>query len=292
MAHRAIGLNFIDTYHRSGLYKVSLPSGLGLEAAGVVEEVGPGVDAVRVGDRVAYAGGPLGAYAENRVMPADRLVKLPDAIDFETAAAMMLKGMTVEYLLRRTFKVKPGMTVLWHAAAGGVGLIACQWLRALGVTMIGTVGSEEKAALAHAHGCTHTIVYTRESVVERVRALTGGKGVPVVFDAVGKSVYESSLDCLAPRGMYVNFGNASGPIPPVDALMLSRKGSLYLTRPTLSHYTADRRELLDSAAALFDAVADGRVSIDIGQRLALADAAEAHRALESRRTTGSTVLLV
>lgn len=292
VAHRAVGLNFIDTYHRNGLYKVSLPNGLGIEAAGVVEAVGAGVAAVRVGDRVAYAGGPLGAYAQKRVMPADRLVKLPEAIDFQTAAAMMLKGMTVEYLIRRTFKVAPGMTVLWHAAAGGVGLIACQWLRALGVTMIGTVGSDEKAALARAHGCTHTIVYTRENIVERVRALTGGKGVPVVFDAVGKSVYEASLDCLAPRGMYVNFGNASGPIPPVDALMLSHKGSLYLTRPTLVHYTAERTELLQSAAALFDVVADGRVTIDIGQRYALADAGQAHRALEARRTTGSTVLLV
>lgn len=292
IAQRAAGLNFIDVYHRNGLYKVRLPGGLGLEAAGVVEAVGPGVDGLQVGDRVAYAGGVPGAYAQARVMSAERLVKLPDAIDFETAAAMMLKGMTVEYLIRRTFEVAPGMTVLWHAAAGGVGLIACQWLRALGVTAIGTVGSDEKAALARAHGCTHTVNYLRENLVERVRKLTGGRGVPVVYDAVGRAVYEASLDCLAPRGMYVNFGNASGPVPPVDALMLSHKGSLYFTRPTLIHYTATREALQQSAAALFAVVADGRVQVRIGQRFPLAEAAQAHRALEARRTTGSTILFI
>jgi NADPH2:quinone reductase len=288
----AIGLNFIDTYHRSGLYKLpSLPSGIGVEGAGVVEAIGLGVTEVAVGDRVAYAGGPLGAYAQLRLVPADRLVKLPDAIADRTAAAMMLKGMTVEYLIRRTYAVRPGQTVLWHAVAGGVGLIACQWLRHLGVTVIGTVGSKEKAELAREHGCTHAIIYTEEDFVERVREITGGKGVPVVFDSVGKSTFPKSLDCLEPRGLFVGFGNASGKPDPFDMLILSDKGSLYLTRPTLFTYTKTRDDLIESASHLFDVVERGAVRIRIGSEFPLASAAEAHRALESRSTTGSTLLL-
>jgi NADPH:quinone reductase len=287
----AAGLNFIDIYQRNGLYPVTLPSVLGLEGAGVVEAIGAGVSEVAPGDRVAYAGPPIGAYAEVRLMPADRLVRLPDAISFETAAAMMLKGMTAEYLIRRTFKVEPGMTVLFHAAAGGVGLIACQWLRALGATVIGTVGSDEKAARALAHGCAHAIIYTRENFVARVKELTSGRGVPVVSDSVGQDTYLGSLDCLAPRGIYVNFGNASGPIPAIEPLLLSQKGSLYLTRPSLNHYIAQRAELLASTRELFAVVVSGQVKISIGQRFPLAEAAAAHRALESRQTTGSTLLL-
>jgi NADPH2:quinone reductase len=289
--HEAIGINFIDTYHRSGLYALPMPTGIGSEAAGVVEAVGEGVVDIAVGDRVAYAGASPGSYADARLIAADRLVKLPDAIDFETAAAMMLKGMTVEYLVRRTFRVEPGMTVLWHAAAGGVGLIACQWLSAMGVTVIGTVGSREKAELARAHGCTHVIDYTRESFVERVRELTDGKGVPVVYDSVGRTTFMGSLDCLRPRGMLVVFGNASGKPDPFDPQLLSTKGSLYLTRPTLFAYTAARSDLLESAAALFDAVTKGRVKIEIHQRWKLADVQAAHRALESRATTGSSILV-
>ena len=231
--HTAVGVNYIDTYHRSGLYKLPLPSGLGAEAAGVVEAVGSGVDWVKPGDRVAYCGGPLGAYSEARVMPADRLVKLPEGISEASAATLMLKGLTVQYLFRQTRKLEAGDTILFHAAAGGVGLIACQWARALGVTMIGTVGSDEKAALAKANGCTHTIVYTRENFVERVKALTGGKGVPVVYDGIGKDTFPASLDCLSPRGLWVSYGNASGAVPPMDIMLLSQKGSLYATRPTL-----------------------------------------------------------
>jgi NADPH2:quinone reductase len=289
--HAAVGVNYIDTYHRGGLYKVPLPSGLGTEAAGVVEAVGAGVDWVKKGDRVAYCGGPLGAYATERVLPADRLVRLPEAIDDRTAATLMLKGLTVQYLFRQTRKLEPGDTILFHAAAGGVGLIACQWARALGVTMIGTVGSDEKAALAKAHGCTHTIVYTRENFVERVKALTDGKGVPVVYDAVGKDTFPASLDCLQPRGLFVSFGNASGAIPPFDILLLSQKGSLYATRPTLLTYAATRQSLTAMAAELFDLVRAGKIRSEARQTFALKDAAAAHRALESRATTGATVLL-
>src|SRR5215470_14177069 len=234
LRHHAAGLNYIDVYHRSGLYKLPLPSGIGMEGAGVIEVVGTGVSDLKAGDRVAYAS-PIGSYSEVRIAPADRLVKLPEAISFETAAGMMLKGMTVQYLIKRTFKVQPGMTVFVHAAAGGVGLIACQWLKSLGVKVIGTVGSDAKAATAKAHGCDHPIVYTRENFVERVKEITSGKGVPVVYDAVGKDVFAGSLDCLSPMGMYVNFGNASGPVPPFDPLLLSQKGSLFMTRRTLMH---------------------------------------------------------
>ncbi|MBI4706042.1 MAG: quinone oxidoreductase [Deltaproteobacteria bacterium] len=293
LKHTAVALNLIDTYHRSGLYPLpALPHGLGVEAAGVVEAVGEGVGvgAVKIGDRVAYAGAP-GAYAEERLVPADRLVPLPDGIDDEQAAAMMLKGMTVEYLIRRTFRVEAGMTVLWHAAAGGVGLIACQWLAHLGATVIGTVGSDEKAALARAHGCRYPLVHGRESFIARVRELTAGKGVPVVYDSVGKDTFEGSLQCLARRGMLVSFGNASGPPAPLDPLVLSRLGSLFLTRPTLFDYTASREELLSSAAALFDVVRSGAVKIEVRQRWPLHRAAEAHRAIEARQTTGSSVLV-
>ncbi len=288
----AIGLNYIDTYHRTGLYPVpSLPHAIGMEAAGVVEEIGEGVTEVGPGDRVAYACPPPGAYADVRLIAAGKLVRLPDSIDERTAAAMMLQGMTVEYLIRRTFRVERGMTVLFHAAAGGVGLIACQWLAHLGATVIGTVGSDEKAALAREHGCAHPIVYTREDFVERVREITGGRGVPVVYDSVGQATFQGSLDCLARRGMLVAFGNASGAPPPLDPLLLSRKGSLFLTRPGLMDYTATREELLECAAALFDVVQKGAVKIAVRQTWPLREAAEAHRALEARRTTGSTILL-
>ncbi|PXV70597.1 NADPH:quinone reductase-like Zn-dependent oxidoreductase [Sinimarinibacterium flocculans] len=288
--HHAVGVNFIDTYHRGGLYPVPLPSGLGSEAAGVVETVGEGVTQLRAGDRVAYAGGPLGAYAESRVMPAAPLLKLPDGIGFDTAAAMMLKGLTAQYLLRQTFVVQPGQTILLHAAAGGVGLIAAQWARALGATVIGTVGSDDKAELARAHGCAHVINYRRENVVEHVREITGGRGVPVVYDGVGKDTFFASLDCLAPRGLLVSYGNASGAVPPFALLELSNRGSLYVTRPTLVHYTATRDALEAAAAELFDAVASGAVRIEIAQRYPLADAAIAHADLQARRTTGSIVL--
>lgn len=290
--HTAIGLNYIDTYHRSGLYPVaSLPSGLGMEAAGIVEAVGPGVSEVAPGQRVAYAGGALGAYCERRIFPAARLVPLPDNVTDDVAAAVMLKGMTAEYLVRRTFPVQPGQVVLWHAAAGGVGLLGCQWLKHIGATVIGTVGSDDKAELAKAHGCEHVIVYTREDFVARVRALTGGKGVPVVFDSVGKSTFEGSLDCLAPRGMMVSFGNASGKPPLLNVNSLSERGSLFVTRPTLMSYTSTRAELLQSAGAVFDLIAKGVLRVEVRQRWRLAEAADAHRALESRVTTGSSVLL-
>ncbi len=291
VVHKAVGLNYIDTYHRSGLYPLPLPSGLGLEAAGVVEAIGPGVADIAVGDRVAYSGGPVGAYAQARVMPADRLVRLPDAISFEQGAAMMLQGMTSQYLLRRTYRVQPGDTILIHAAAGGVGLIVCQWAKALGATVIGTVGSDAKAELARAHGCDHTIVYTREKFADRVREITGGAGLPVVYDSIGKDTFMDSLACLRPLGMMVNFGSASGPVPPFDIGALARMGSLFLTRPTLFTYAAKRSDLLAMAGELFDVVSSGKVKIDINQRYALADAAQAHRDLEGRRTTGSTILL-
>ncbi len=290
--HTAVGLNFIDVYHRTGLYPVpSLPSGLGQEAAGVVEAVGEGVADLKPGDRVAYASPPLGAYAEARLMPADRLVPLPGDIHERTAAAMMLQGMTAQYLLRRTYPVQPGDPVLIHAAAGGVGLIACQWAAYLGAVVIGTVGSDEKAALAQAHGCAHPIVYTQENFVERVKAITGGEGVAVVYDGVGKDTFMPSLDCLRPLGMIVNYGNASGPAPALEPILLAAKGSLFLTRPTLMAYTAKRHDLLTSAKELFEVVESGIVKIEIHQTWPLAEAAEAHRAMEGRKTTGSSLLL-
>lgn len=288
----AVGLNFIDIYHRTGLYPPpSLPATLGLEGAGVVEEVGPGVEEVNPGDRVAYAGGPLGAYAEARLIPADRLVRLPTNISDAQAAAMMLKGMTAQYLLRRTYRVQKGDTILVHAAAGGVGLLMCQWAKHLGATVIGTVGSDDKAELARAHGCDHPIVYTRENFMQRVRELTNGAGVPVVYDSVGKDTFMGSLDCLRPMGLMVSFGNASGMVPPFSIGVLSAKGSLYLTRPTLMVYTARREDLLDSAAELFDVIGPGIVKVEINRTYALKDAADAQRELEARKTTGSTVLL-
>jgi len=287
----AIGLNFIDTYHRSGLYPLPLPSGIGLEAAGVVEAVGNGVTHVKPGDRVGYAGGPPGAYSEVRLIPADRLVKVPSAISDKQVAAMMLKGLTVQYLIRRVYRVERGETVLFHAAAGGVGLIACQWLKALGVTVIGTVGSDEKAKIAKAHGCDHTIVYTRENFVERVKQITGGAKVPVVFDSVGKDTFMGSLDCLKPRGLLAMFGNGSGPVAAFDLNLLAAKGSLYVTRPSLMVYTARREDLEAGAKELFDMVKSGKVKIEVNQTYKLADAAQAHRDLEARKTTGSTVLM-
>lgn len=287
----ACGLNYIDIYHRSGLYPVPLPSGIGLEGAGVVEAVGADVRHVKAGDRVAYAGGPLGGYSELRTIPADRLVKLPDTIDFQHAAAMMLQGLTAAYLLRRTYRVQAGDTVLIHAAAGGVGLIACQWAKALGATVIGTAGSAEKAALAQAHGCDHVIAYRQENFVERVREITGGKGVAVVYDGVGKDTFMGSLDCLSPLGMMVTFGNASGPVAPLDLLLLSQKGSLFVTRPTLMHYTATRTDLERLAGELFDVVDGAKVRIEVNQTYPLRDAAQAQIDLAARKTTGSTVLL-
>ena len=291
LRHHAVGLNYIDTYHRSGLYPVPLPSGIGLEAAGVVEAVGEGVTDLQPGDRVAYAGGPLGAYAERRNIPADRLVRLPDALSFEQGASMMLQGLTAQYLLRRTYRVQPGDTILIHAAAGGVGLIVCQWAKALGATVIGTVGSDDKAALARQYGCDHTIVYTRESVSGRVRELTGGEGVAVVYDSIGQDTFMDSLACLRPLGMMVSFGNASGPVAPFDPGLLGKMGSLFLTRPSLFAYSARRDDLLAMAEDLFAVVLSGVVRLSINQRFSLQDAATAHRELEARRTTGSTVLL-
>ena len=287
----AIGVNFIDTYHRSGLYPMPLPSGLGSEAAGVIEAVGPGVAGLKTGDRVAYTGNPVGSYAEARLYPADRLVKIPEAVTDQQAACMMLKGMTVQYLIHRTFKPKPGDTVLWHAAVGGVGLIACQWLKALGVNVIGTVGSDAKVALAKKAGCAHVINYSTENFTQRVKEITGGKGVPVVYDSVGKSTWEGSLDCLQPRGMMVSFGNASGAVAPVNIGILAQKGSLYLTRPTLVNYTATRTDLEETAKSLFDIVASGKVKIEVTGTYKLADAAKAHGDLEGRKTTGSIILV-
>lgn len=291
LRHTAVGLNYIDVYHRTGLYPQPLPFTPGLEAAAVVEAVGDGVEGLKPGDRVGYCAGPIGAYAESRIYPADRLVKLPDWLDDRTAAAMLLQGMTAQYLLRRTYRVQPGDTVLIHAAAGGVGLIACQWAKSLGATVIGTVGSEEKAELARAHGCDHPILYRTEDLVARVKEITGGRGVPVVYDSVGKDTFETSLDCLAPRGMMVSFGNASGPVPPFSLLELGKRGSLFITRPALFHYVGTRQELLDTAADLFAVVRDRRVRVEVRQTYDLRDAAQAHRDLEARKTTGSTVLL-
>jgi NADPH2:quinone reductase len=287
----AVGVNYIDTYHRSGLYPLPLPSGLGAEAAGVVEALGSGVDYLKVGDRVAYGLSPVGAYAQARVLPADRLVKLPDGIDDRVAATLMLKGLTVQYLFRQTFPLHGGETILFHAAAGGVGLIACQWARALGVTMIGTVGSDEKAALAKANGCAHTIVTTRENFVDRVKEITGGKGLPVVYDSVGKDTFPASLDCLQPRGMFVTFGNSSGPIAAFNVGLLAQKGSLYMTRPTLFNYASKRSDLTAMADDLFAQVLKGNIKSEARQVFPLAEAAAAHRALESRATTGATVLI-
>ena len=289
--HAAVGLNFIDTYHRTGLYPLPLPSGIGLEAAGVVEAVGAGVAGVKPGDRVAYAGGPVGAYAEARSIPADRLLILPDSIDFRTGAAMMLQGLTAAYLLHMTYRVQPGDAVLIHAAAGGVGLIACQWAKALGATVIGTTSSEAKAELARAHGADHIIFYSREDVAKRVREITHGEGVAVVYDGVGKDTFAGSLDSLRVRGMMVSYGNASGPVPPFDPLLLSQKGSIFITRPTLMHHTAKRAELEMLGGELFEAVVSGKVKIEVNQTYALKDAAQAHRDLEARKTTGSTILL-
>src|SRR5688572_13228381 len=286
----AVGLNYIDTYHRSGLYAMQLPLTLGSEGAGVVEAVGPKVKDFKIGDRVAYAQ-PIGAYAEVALRPAARLVKIPSGIDDRTAAAMMLKGMTAWYLCRRTHRVKKGETVVVHAAAGGVGQILCQWAKHLGATVIGTVGSDEKAPLAKKAGCKHVIVTSREKTSERVKAITKGKGVPVVYDGIGKDTFTDSLDCLAPLGLMVSFGNASGAVPPVNIGMLAQKGSLFVTRPTLVNYTATREDLLTAARELFAVVRVGAVKIKINQTYPLREAAQAHADLESRKTTGSTVLL-
>ncbi len=285
----AIGVNFVDIYHRTGLYPLPLPTGLGVDAAGVVEAVGPGVAHVRAGERVAYMG-PPGSYSESRVIAADRLVRLPPELDDRTAAAVMLKGLTVQALIRRTHPVRAGETVLVHAAAGGVGLLMVQWLKALGATVIGTVGTDAKAERVRRAGCDHAIVYTREDFARRVRELTGGAGVPVVYDSVGKATFEGSLDCLAPLGLMVTFGNASGPIPPVNMLELNRRGSLFITRPSVFHYVARREDLEAGAAELFEVLASGKVKVHVGGRFPLAAAADAHRALESRGTTGSIVL--
>lgn len=289
--HTAVGLNYIDVYFRTGLYKApSLPAVIGMEAAGVVEAVGEGVTGLVPGDRVAYGTGPIGAYSEARVVRADLLVKLPPAIADETAAAMMLQGMTAQYLLHRTFPVKAGQTILVHAAAGGVGLILCQWAKALGCTVIGTVSTPEKAELARAHGASHVIL-PGEDLPQRVKEITGGAMLPVVYDSVGKDTFMASLDCLAPLGTMVTYGNASGPVPPVDPGLLAAKGSLFLTRPTLATYTAKRADMVASAESLFDAVETGKVEIVVNQHWPLHDAAEAHRALEARRTMGSTVFI-
>ncbi|MHA4867679.1 quinone oxidoreductase family protein [Duganella sp. PWIR1] len=291
MRHEAIGLNYIDVYHRTGLYPQPLPGALGVEGAGVVEEVGEGVTDLQVGDRVAYGGRPLGAYSEARNIPASQLLVLPQQIDFDTAAAMMLQGLTVQYLFHRTVPLKSGDTVLFHAAAGGVGLIACQWARVMGVNLIGTVGSEEKAALAIENGATHVINYNKEDFTERVKELTDGKGVSVVYDSIGKDTFIGSLDCLQPLGMMVSFGNASGPVPPFGLNELASRGSLFITRPSLMAYMAKREDLEASAKSLFGVVSSGEVKIDIRQRYALADVQQAHIDLEARKTTGSSILL-
>jgi NADPH2:quinone reductase len=290
--HHAVGLNFVDVYNRNGMYKQpAYPCGIGAEAAGVIEKVGPKVKGFKAGDRVAYGSGPLGAYSEARIMPAASVMKLPKEISYATAAAMMLKGMTVEYLLNRTYKVKKGQTVLMHAAAGGVGLIFCQWARKLGVTVIGTVGSDEKAKLAKANGCKYTINYATEDFVARVKEITKGKGVPVVYDSVGKDTFERSLDCLAPTGMLVSFGSASGPVPPFQVASLAQKGSLYVTRPTLFTHASNRETLEAMARNLFRMVKSGAVKIRIEQTYPLAQAAQAQIDLVARKTTGSTVLI-
>jgi NADPH2:quinone reductase len=288
----AVGLNFIDIYHRTGLYPLGeLPATPGMEAAGVVVATGEGVKDLPQGDRVAYAGLPPGAYAEERLIPAHRLVRLPDAISDQQAAGMMLQGMTAQYLLRRTFRIKKGDTILFHAAAGGVGLIACQWARRLGATVIGTVGSPEKAALAKAHGCDYPLLYREEDWVSRVKEITDGKGVAVVYDSVGRDTFMKSLDCLRPLGLLVSFGQASGPVAAFDPGILAAKGSLFLTRPTLMTYTAERDDLLTSAAELFEVVQSGAVKIEVNQTYPLCEVAQAHKDLEARKTKGSTVLI-
>ena len=290
--HEAVGLNFIDVYHRTGVYPLpSLPATLGMEGSGVVEKIGAGVTEVAVGDRVAYAGVPPGAYAQVRKIPAHRLVKLPDGISFEQGAAMMLQGMTARYLLRGCYDVKKGDTILIHAAAGGVGSIVCQWARHLGATVIGTVGSEQKAEIARANGCDHPIVYTAEDFAVRTRDITDGAGVDVVYDSVGQATFMQSLDCLRPMGMMVSFGQSSGSVPPVDLGELAARGSLFVTRPSLMAYTADRKDLMEHAADLFGVVQEGAVKIEINQTYPLAEAARAHRDLEARKTTGSTILI-
>ena len=290
--HEAVGLNFIDVYHRTGVYPLpAMPAVLGMEGAGVVEAIGDGVTEVAAGDRVAYASLPAGAYSQSRKMPADRLVRLPDEISTEQAAAMMLQGMTARYLLHGCFPVKSGDVILIHAAAGGVGSIVCQWARHLGATIIGTVGTDEKADLARANGCDHPILYTKENFVEKVNDFSGGKGVHVVYDSVGQATFMQSLDCLRPKGMMVSFGQASGPIEPVNTGLLAAKGSLFLTRPMLMTYTAKREDLLEHAKDLFDVVMKGKVTVDVRQRYPLAEAARAHRDLEDRKTTGSTILV-
>jgi len=288
----AVGLNYIDTYNRSGVYPLKLPSGLGGEGAGVVEAVGPSVTDLKPGDRVAYGNAPIGAYAEARLVPADRLVKLPPGVSDQQAAAMMLKGLTAQYLLRQTYRVKPGETILIHAAAGGVGSLACQWAKHLGVTVIGTVGSEAKGKLARDHGCTYVIDYTKEDFVARVAEITKGAKLPVVYDSVGKDTFMKSLDCLAPLGLMVSFGQSSGLVEPFSINILTNKGSLYVTRPTLAHYAPTSEKLRAMAKELFDVIASGAVKIEIGQTYALKDVAQAHRDLEARKTTGSTVLVV
>jgi NADPH2:quinone reductase len=289
--HTAIGLNFVDVYNRSGLYPQKLPSGLGGEGAGVVEAVGAGVSEVKPGDRVAYTGGPQGAYSEARIMPADRLVKLPAGIADQTAAAMMLKGLTAQYLIRQTYRVKPGDTILFHAAAGGVGLIACQWAKHLGATVIGTVGSEAKAKLARAHGCDHVVNYATEDFLARVIEITGGKKLPVVYDSVGKDTFMKSLDCLAPFGLMALFGQSSGPVEPFNLGLLATKGSLFITRPTLNTYAAKTEDYRAMAKELFAVVESGAVKINVNQTYPLKSVAQAHRDLEARKTTGSTVLI-
>jgi NADPH2:quinone reductase len=290
--HTAVGLNFVDVYNRSGLYPVPLPSGLGSEGAGVVEEVGAGVPDLKPGDRVAYGNAPVGAYAEARLIPADRLIKLPGSIDDKTAAAMMLKGLTVQYLIRQTYRVKKGDTILLHAAAGGVGLILSQWAKHLGATVIGTVGSDDKAKLAKLNGCEHAIVYTREDFVTRVADITNGNKVSVVYDSIGKDTFLKSLDCCAPLGLVVTFGQSSGTVEPLNLGVLAAKGSLYVTRPTLSTYGAKRENLVAMAKDLFDVVQSGAVKITVNQTYPLKDAAKAHADLVARKTTGSTVLTV
>ncbi|WP_233862756.1 quinone oxidoreductase family protein [Paraburkholderia adhaesiva] len=291
LSQTACGLNYIDVYFRTGLYPQPLPAGLGMEAAGAVTAVGPGVTDLKVGDRVAYVARPPGAYAQDRVLRADQVIRLPDAISDEAAASIMLQGLTAQYLLRRTYRVQPGDTILIQAAAGGVGLLVCQWAKALGATVIGTVGSDEKAQIAKAHGCDHPIVYTREDFAARVREITNGAGVPVVYDSIGKDTYSKSLECLAPLGMFVSFGNASGKLPPIDSLDLSARGSLFFTRPTLFTYIAKRADYEAMAAELFEVVASGKVKTSINQRYALKDVGQAHADLEARRTTGSTILV-
>lgn len=288
--HEAVGLNYIDVYFRTGLYKAPLPATIGMEGSGVIVAVGEGVEDLAVGDRVAYAGGPIGAYATQRVIAADRLVKLPEAIDFQTGAAMMLQGLTAQYLLRRTYKVQPGEPIVVHAAAGGVGLILCQWARHIGAHVIGVVSTEEKAELARAHGAEHVVI-GHANLAAEVKRITAGAMVPVVYDSVGKDTYMASLDCLAPLGLMVTFGNASGPVPPVDLGVLTAKGSLFITRPTLATYTAKRSDLVAMAHDLFDVVVNGAVAIRVNQTFKLSEAAAAHTALEARKTTGSTVLL-